>query len=467
MTDLAAIATRTVAFVAESLGRFDNLLLDNEHRLNPNEQQIYASLLTRSSEIRTRLFRRVLTLVAAAEAESEIRLARATVEATPIFSSIVDLHRDLRHLPVPELRRESEVFVSSLWRSLSPLVNAEEDRPALHLSHDLIHGQHNIRLGPAVIDLPKIDYSAPLSWPLIAHEIAHRILPAVDVPANLSSVVAAWLIEAGCDRLGMRLCGPAYLAAFALRTFVDRTYRVGTNKHPPGHLRLRTFEIAASADLPITPLVQKVVSLMKARAIASETGGVKLPEAGARVLSCQSCKKPFTLLETDEAERTFTQILPDYIGELDDELLKIPTLAPSPQHTDKLAEQLRHKRLIGGFHDDDLAAKEYAALRNAVEGNEPMHDGDIRGVLLKRTVDALVDHPNAVLDIITAGWEAYLHNESDVALAEVVLAARGEEQQWESFRSQIRQFDDLLLASIETAHFQSLLTPSVPRKSDA
>jgi len=457
---LAEIATRSVAFVGESLARFENLLRDNEHYLARNERQIFSSLEQRAAEIRTRLFRRVTTLVAARDKKHELGLARSTVEATPIYSSIVELHRDLRHVPIPALRRESEVFVRSLWCRLQTMPSAKSEEPAaLHLSHDLIHGQHNVRNGPAVIDLPKLDYAAPLTWPLILHEVAHSTLPPVDVPPNLSPIVSSWLIEAGCDRLAFRICGPSYLAAFALRTFVDRTYLVGTNRHPPGRLRLEAFESCVPPSKTPTALFDVVSSVIADRAKASEVGGVKLQEAGSRTLSCQSCKKPYTLIETTEAETTFVAVLPDYIRQLDEQLATLRHVTPDDAHCAQLASQLKSKQLIGASHNQATAESEFQKLQQVIKAQRPGDPiGEPAVKQLEVVVTSLLDQPNDLLDVITGAWINYFDSASDEAFKILGAAspdANGE--MWERYKARVRQFDDLLLASIETAHFHGFI----------
>lgn len=457
---LADIATRSVAFVGESLARFENLLRDNEHHLARNEAQIFTSLEQRAAEIRTRLFRRVTALVAACENEHELGLARSTVEATPIYSSIVELHRDLRHVPIPALRRESEVFVRSLWGRLQNLaLQTSPAQPALHLSHDLIHGQHSVRNGPPVIDLPKLDYAAPLTWPLILHEVAHSTLPAVAVPPNLSPIVSSWLIEAGCDRLAFRICGPSYLAAFALRTFVDRTYLVGTNRHPPGRLRLEAFKSCLPPVTKPAALFEFLSKAITERAKASEVGGVKLQEAGLRILSCQSCKKAYTQIETDEAERMFIAVLPDYIRQLDEQMVALAHASPDDVHCDNLAKQLKSNQLIGASHTQAEAESAFVKLQEIMRAQrpgEPIADAAVQQ--LEAVVTALLDKPNELLDVITGAWIDYFESASDDAFEILAHASPDQDaEKWDRYKARVRQFDDLLLASIETAHFHAFI----------
>ncbi len=109
-----------------------------------------------------------------------------------------------------------------------------------------------------VVGLPYADYSNPLMWCALAHEMGHafekkkgiaaQVVPATLPPKSLT-VLTAWAKEMAADQIGLRLMGSAYLNSYlGLMLTSHPTGFVPSPSHPQPHARIRLMADSLDAN---------------------------------------------------------------------------------------------------------------------------------------------------------------------------------------------------------------------------
>jgi hypothetical protein len=460
----ADFSRRSIAIVAEVIARFELMLDRHEHLLTENEQRIADWL--RSGLTTSRLhIRGQLQSIQTDEHPTETTYRLAFSRVSNFLDPLQAYHQRLRHLPLPNLLRESVVFVQRAWASwASPLGQT----PSLCLANEFEPSEHHLeeQQGTAqpgalfdgdktVIALAKIDYANPLSWPLLLHELAHAAIrgKTFENTENLTGYQLDWLLEVGCDRVAMRLCGPSYIAAYSAQAIFKLAYFVGSPGHPAPAHRADILIRHAPDWIKSTRLFKSIEPLLEARLYAESELQGELPDTIA--LICPACRNHVSDYSRKE-HSNFSAIATDFFAELDAKIVLTDRSATPDSTLLSLEQRLTAGVLIGSSRADrDRLTAAFDAAKQKRDNEQELSADEIR--TLK---DAVCDVPNSIFDIIHAGWNHYLliSNEHIQRLQEVSVADdQTWTDAWHSYREAVASYDQLLLASIETSDVHSLI----------
>lgn len=186
------------------------------------------------------------------------------------YSTIKNLHKELHYLSTDWLKLETYTFAEQLYEKhfkiqktpkLNIILSDDYSFVETNLDKkfekimDSLFDKHNIYMpeeSPTIL-IPKIEYSNPLNWTILVHELGH--IDTVNIkelcsnesmfPDNLSisekEKLVSWAEEIYCDINAIKIIGPAYfisLASFALLQSLVTGLGVASNSHPPFAMRL-------------------------------------------------------------------------------------------------------------------------------------------------------------------------------------------------------------------------------------
>lgn len=463
------LVRRSVAIVAEAVARFELLLDRHAHVLTDNEQGIADWLQTGLATSKV-LLRGQLQLLHSNGQPTDTSSLLAFSRISNFLAPLQANHLRLRHLSIPTLLRESVVFVERAWQAwtartgLTPsLCLANEFEPSEHQleAHEGKIAESATILGgdKTVVALAKIDYANPLNWPLLVHEIGHAAIRGRTFPntEQLSSHELDWLLELGCDRIAIRLCGPSFLAAYSSQAILKFAYFTASTGHPaPGH-RADILRQHAPAWVKSTRLFHSLEPLLDARLVAEKrlqgTQG-DLPDTIS--LFCPMCTTHVANYSRSALDK-FASIAADFFSALDEQVSLVDRSATADGTLQTLERRLAEGVLIGSSRSDaaTLSSTYDAVDRKRSEGL------DVGEQEVHRLKDAVCDTPNNIFDIIHAGWNRYLVV-SDARITQLQREAAATDDEWPSawrqFRDAVAGFDQLLLSSIETSEFHGLIS---------
>lgn len=205
------------------------------------------------------------------------------------YISIKELHKELNFLSTDWLKIETYTFIEQLYdnhfnlskkRNLSIILSDdytfietnlekrfEKITASFFEQDDFIVSEER----PTVI-IPKLEYSNPLNWTILVHELGHINIEEISdlrinsemFPADLSESenekLVSWAEEIYCDIKAIQIIGPAYflsLSTFALLESLILGFGVSTKSHPPFAMRLALLfsyldknGLEIKADLP-------------------------------------------------------------------------------------------------------------------------------------------------------------------------------------------------------------------------
>jgi len=457
--DIADLARRTVAMVAEALVRFELLLTQNEHRFNDHEALIASSIRKTSKELVGKMSLTVRLL----KIEGDSRHYRSILsQARNMYWALREPHRSLRHLSVPNVLPESTQFINFAWNALlqqNPSVNGKEMLPtslALCLSSDLMQPSAHPVQELSVVALSKLDSGNALGWPLLLHELGHNAIREIEFhvadgrpPEGTQRVHNAWLLEMACDLIGLRMAGPAYLVPFIMQTLLEKSFLGATTKHPSPFSRAN-FLLAQTTSWGSQPSVwladlRKLVNALESIQRPIHEQLMKTNLAGSTMI-CFHCGSH---LNTIQISSIADLPLTEFVKEFDKKLPLTEYSAASYPTSQRIAESLGDGVLAGSSHDGTEAAAEFEAFRGAGE--------DTRIAAFKRAQRSVCDVPNDIFSIITAGWIRQF-NTSVKRLTEVLVRSTDNfDRQWALFTARVESDDALLRGSVESALFHSEL----------
>lgn len=450
--DLPGLALRTVALVAEALARFQLLLQRNRYRLNAHEERIADTIRLKSEGLLDGLFNSVRLL-------SYGRHREVSSVARHDYWKLREYHRYLRHLSVPMVLPESITFINSAWAALleAPLPDeskkAMRHEPALCLS-DLMQPSEHSYEDLSVVALSKIDHANALSWPLLLHELGHNAIRDLEFEfvSDLQDEVAKkalreWLIEIGCDLIGLRMAGPAYLAPFIMHTLTEKSLFASTSKHPSPYARA-DFLLGKAEEWGVaTSLVSELHKLIETRSaleLRIQTDGL----SGTKMVCFYCGASHGTIQSLPRTDRHLQSFVAQF-----DKRLPIPDYNPERyKKAEQIAGQLGRGMLAGSSHNTPAAAAAFEQFDRIRD--EPSADKkDIDQAFLQAR-DSVCDEPNNLFDIVTAAWIRYF-DESRVRVDILIPAKTPAEfrSRWEQFVIRVSASDELLRASIESADF--------------
>lgn len=186
------------------------------------------------------------------------------------YISIKDLHKELNFLSTDWLKIETYTFTEQLYDkhfNLSPkrdlsiilsddytFIETNLDKRFEKITASFFEQESSTvsEEMPTVI-IPKLEYSNPLNWTILVHELGHinsaeiislrkdsAIFPS-DLSLSEKEKLVSWAEEIYCDIKAIQIIGPAYflsLSTFALLESLIIGFGVSTKSHPPFAMRL-------------------------------------------------------------------------------------------------------------------------------------------------------------------------------------------------------------------------------------
>lgn len=458
--DLRALTERVTALGAEAKARLDLLLDRYDHRFNKHERQISASLREKLAKLDSTLSDVCLALARAKAPPTDPIYRRLFAPARSVTLELRDIHDMLRHLSVPEVASESIVFVNFAWRKLLEEPLGEGSRgalvhaPALCLSSDIVPSAHPYD-DISVVSLAKLDYGNPLAWPAMVHELGHGALRDLEfsvADAQNKAIQSRWLLEMGCDLVGLRLCGPAYLATFLLQSLTEKAFFGATTRHPAPVQRAHFLIGNCPEWLRATELFRELNDLIVSRSFIESDIAKRAATAlhGTRII-CQECDNTWTI--KDGMAEAFPSERDRFLSEFNE---KLPLRGYSEQRfaaAERLVPFLREGTMIASSRDRNKSLEALRALVAQAAVDEV--DAEAISQALGAAKRAACDEPNDSFDIVTAGWLHYL-KDSKERLAATLLSISERSQfskRWTDFIGRIDKQDELLRTSIEAADF--------------
>ncbi len=156
-----------------------------------------------------------------------------------VFNSIDDLHSQLSFIHGEWTIPETYIFVKSLFESvlslneevsivLSDTYMFEEVDLSRYLEYRLNYYNISAKLveDRPTLFLPKIEYTNPLNWSILVHEMGHALkkslssvfsdneIKEISTTADGIKMLERWTEEVWCDLIALNLLGPAYLSSY-------------------------------------------------------------------------------------------------------------------------------------------------------------------------------------------------------------------------------------------------------------
>jgi hypothetical protein len=180
-----------------------------------------------------------------------------------VFTSVESLHYNLKNIHGEWTVPETYIFVTNLFKSVlkkddvSIVLSDLYDFQEIDLSR-YTKGMLNLYI-PVEIEeetptlfLPKIEYSNPLNWAILVHEMGHTFKkPLVDIFSNIKDrkisttaegieTIEKWTVEVWCDLIASKLLGPSYLASYIVHTLLvsSRMMEAYSPTHPAHRFRI-------------------------------------------------------------------------------------------------------------------------------------------------------------------------------------------------------------------------------------
>lgn len=190
------------------------------------------------------------------------------------YETIKKMHEELSVLNTDWLKLETYTFVEQIYDNYFKHIKAPEVNIILSDNYSFIETNLEDRFAkiinslydndynyitedsPAIV-IPKIEYSNPLVWTFLVHELAHLNKDEIKklcsnpklIPSDLNnkdkakyeSILKKWAKEIYCDILAINIMGPAYfltLMSYALLESLITGFGAYSSKHPPFEIRL-------------------------------------------------------------------------------------------------------------------------------------------------------------------------------------------------------------------------------------
>ncbi|CAN5200372.1 hypothetical protein BH09PAT2_BH09PAT2_08500 [soil metagenome] len=302
--------------------------------------------------------------------------------------------------------------------------------------------------------LPKMEYSNPLNWVILAHEIGHiciddlkqlvedqELIPD-DLDVYSKQVLKKWAEELYCDIFAINVLGPCFVASFG--TFALATATIGGNgnhsgSHPSNTLRLGFLSLY---------LLEQKSELM------IQFGNYKENVVDFFINLLEDFEKPMRkqigLYIENEASKVIDQNidLTNFLSVIHQRSKSFSSQFAyknvDTNKIDELADRLRGGMPIGCFHAP-------------VQLQDDQHLKDMKAEELESIKELITDKGNSLLEILNAGWKTKFSQQ--MTFIETVLDGSDVDldKSISYYYDTIANRDDRLLKSIESSEIYSLL----------
>lgn len=408
-----------------------------------------------------------------------------------VFNSIDDLHSQLRFIHGEWTVPETYIFVKSLFK---PVIESSEEVSIVlsdsymfeevDLSRYLEWRLHYRSIPVDLIEnrptlfLPKIEYTNPLNWSILVHEMGHTLkkplqdifsdndIKEISTTGDGIKMLENWTEEVWCDLIALKLLGPSYLASyitFSLLLASSGKIEESSPTHPADRFR---------------------ISIMKAYL---DKMGIELKfhsKFGEFDNICDffdslfedRCKFEREHIIIDLPQRSQFPInyqkFRDFIINKMDDLTheKIPLLAINNEKIRVLGNRLSDGILIGSSIENqntDNLLKTLKKLDDIIAGNpDIVSRRDEIDALTKEVFDGVEEKPCNVAEIINAGWQY----KCEVFYPKMIklFFTKNEDINdcYGIFQKEMFLLDDNQKKSIEISHIHNLFTKRLESDSE-
>jgi hypothetical protein len=434
-----------VIITLDHFHRFSEFINASAHTHDEGAAAVAESVDLRLREEREKNLFPALSLYSASYPRLDRSARRRIVNAcASAIQTLWTVHKELLRLVAgPWVRPEASIFLQECLECMTTKPVASlvlTDRTTFHTETPT--GT------PTIIGIPKIYFGSPLSWPNIAHELAHNILVNRKLLARASEKFASWSYELASDYLAVKILGPSFIAAWVESLILQRFVVTDVPTHP-SLVRRWAFVLSTMPRGWVSdPLVSHCKNLVDCLTEANESTERKVVDrlVPSVIESCPSCQQPLPRI-IDSAGSTadyenLVRSLPDELNgiPITDYALDTRTVA---QLSRQLEEGLLASAVIRGSQSLYRSVRSMAAV--------PAHDRLIR---FEELVKEVIQKPARIAQIVHAGWLfklRVLERRFD-ACVKSFDEARAKEF-CDQISAELSRVDEFLLASINTAHF--------------
>lgn len=382
------------------------------------------------------------------------------------YLAIKELHKELNFLSTNWLKLETYTFVEQIYEKhfkveKTPKINIilsdkytftetnlDEKFERIMDSFFEKHNLYNVEESPTVI-IPKIEYSNPLNWTILVHELGHIDIVNIKkfisndsmFPDNLSKgekeKLISWAEEIYCDIIAIKIIGPAYflsLASFALLESLDTGYGVSSHSHPPFAMRLallyayldkNKLEIKTNLPTGVDGAIHSFIYSMN-----------------------QIANRNLKNIEKSLGQEPSIKKLMVFYKYLRNELIKDDNECKIIEPIFDLVENLKEMIPIGSYRSHEMDKSNLTKLELNELSKEEFNQ--IRNSLTERNTE-LWEIINSgwvykIKEIIPFGFELFF-DKTELTIKEKVIA----------FGEKLELLDDRLLVSIETSKLIDLI----------
>ena len=375
------------------------------------------------------------------------------------YSAIKDLHSELHILNTDWLKLETYTFVEQIYNEhingnnnekinviLSDdytFVETNMDNRFKDIMHSFYGTQDSYKPedSPTVI-MPKIEYSNPLNWTILVHELGHvdsknikklcenPLLYPKDISLNEKKLLSNWAEEIYCDIKAIDIIGPAYflsLASYALNESLITGFGIYRKSHPPFAMRLALLH--SYIDKNSQNLESKLPNGSKGSLHTFIYYMTSVINENIKQIKDLSGKEPSI------------NDLNAYHQFLSEELIKEGKVNKDIGSILKLVENLKKKIPIGGYRSTVGDKSKLESLKK-----------DIKDDVFCEIRDSLTDRKAELWEIINAGWVFKMSKNIPFGFKLFFDDdTKDIEEKLDGFSEKIELLDDRLLVSIETS----------------
>jgi len=398
-----------------------------------------------------------------------------------VFTLLDDLHLQLRFIHGEWTAPETYTFVKDLFKSiikkkeyvsivLSDSYMFEEVDLSRYLEYKLNY--YNI---PATFEeirptlfLPKIEYSNPLNWSILVHEMGHCITqPLEDIFKDIEErnihttvegikMLKSWTEEVWCDLVASKLLGPSYIASyitFSLLLASSGNIEKSSSTHPAHRFRIsimKTFLEKTGMNLQLQSDITEINNITEFFDNLFEE-------------RCSFAREQENLQLLPRSQFPIDyQKFRDFLIEKIDTLTHkdIPYLELNNEKIRTLTKRLSEGILIGSCRENqtnkDLLKKveELDKIMKSYKNTQRKDDNS----LFNQLVEGVKEKPNHIGEIINTGWKYKCEQFYPLMMQLLFIEDNDINYCYEIFQTEITSLDDKLKKSIEISYIHNLFS---------